>query len=280
MTETDQRPGKDAHALQCREVWGGIEATDSSVDVPGLDTSIVCRPWRGDAGGGDVHYVGLCGHGVISRFVVADVAGHGQDVAELAETLRELMRKHMNVVDQSELVAAINEEFGRHATDGRFATAVVLTYDSRYDNLVVVNAGHPRPLWRSYAEGRWRLLTPDAPSASTGLSDLPLGVLPETGYVQFAVHLEPGDVLAVYTDALIEATNPAGKDLGETGLLELASGLPAGSAKETAHRLLAAVDDYRGGHSARDDTTLMLLHHNAENPDHFASCPITRKEKQ
>lgn len=39
--------------------------------------------------------------------------------------------------------------------------------------------------------------------------DLPLGVVPATEYRQFAVCLEDGDVVMLYTDALIEAEDDA-----------------------------------------------------------------------
>ena len=50
---------------------------------------------------------------LLSRIVLADVAGHGQAVSATAATLRNLLRKHMNTLDQSVLLQEMNEAFCR-----------------------------------------------------------------------------------------------------------------------------------------------------------------------
>ena len=78
----------DPQNLHCMEIWGGIEPVESAVKTPGLDLWVYSRPFEGDEQGGDVHFVTLCGGGVITRIVVADVSGHGSTVAEFSSTLR------------------------------------------------------------------------------------------------------------------------------------------------------------------------------------------------
>jgi len=113
MSSNKTQSGLPMHRLQCQEIWGGFTAVDTGVSVPGIDAWVLSRPVDEQAGGGDVHYVGLCGHGVLSRFVIADVAGRGRVVSDPAAELRKLMRVHMNTPDQSQLVAGMNEEFRR-----------------------------------------------------------------------------------------------------------------------------------------------------------------------
>jgi hypothetical protein len=86
MTPHAEAP--DRHAMQCMEIWGGSHAAESAVTTPGLDTWVYSRPHQGAAEGGDVRYVSLCGGGVITRLVVADISGHGAGVAEFAGMLR------------------------------------------------------------------------------------------------------------------------------------------------------------------------------------------------
>src|SRR2546430_2102568 len=89
-------PVSEHHTLQCMEIWGGIEPVQRSVATPGLDAWVFCQPYQGDEQGGDVYYVTLCGGGVITRIVVADVSGHGAAVAEFSSSLRALLRKTIN----------------------------------------------------------------------------------------------------------------------------------------------------------------------------------------
>lgn len=262
------RNGQDgeAHTLSCREIWGGVSAVDQAVAVPGIDARIISRPYGEARSGGDIHYVGLCGHGVLSRFVVADVSGHGGAVAEMAGMLRSLMARHMDTPDQSEMVRAMNAEFHEQEEAGNFATAVVMSYLAPDDHLVVVNAGHPRPLWRRRSENRWRLLTGELSESVAELTDLPLGVVARTGYRQFAVHLDPGDLVVVYTDPLIEAESPAGEVMGERGLLRLATELDAGSPETVGPDLIEAAEHFQGGAPLDDDVTVLVLHHNGDDP--------------
>jgi hypothetical protein len=53
--------------------------------------------------GGDVYYLTVSFPRLLSRIVLADVAGHGQAIGATAATLRNLLRKHMNTLDQSVL---------------------------------------------------------------------------------------------------------------------------------------------------------------------------------
>ena len=72
---------------------GAAAPRPSEVSTPGLDLWVWSRPYQQAAGGGDVHYVSLCGGGLITRLILADVSGHGDSVAELATSLRDLMRR-------------------------------------------------------------------------------------------------------------------------------------------------------------------------------------------
>ncbi|MBI4579150.1 MAG: hypothetical protein HY718_05565, partial [Planctomycetes bacterium] len=95
--------------LHCMEIWGGNGAQDSAISVPGLDAFVCSQPQPGHRTGGDIHYVSMCGSGRISRFVVADVSGHGEQVDDLATTLRTLIRRHINTLNQARYARTLNE---------------------------------------------------------------------------------------------------------------------------------------------------------------------------
>src|SRR4026207_2540255 len=94
--------------MQCMEVWGGHQASDNGVIMPGLDAWVVSRPYEGDDAGGDIHYVSSCNTGRITRVLIADVSGPGQHVAKVASALRLLMRRYVNYIDQTRLVRGLN----------------------------------------------------------------------------------------------------------------------------------------------------------------------------
>ena len=249
-------------SMKCMEIRGGSRAVEEAFNTPGLDAWLHSRPFEGAERGGDLHYVSVCGGGVITRVIVADVSGHGARVAEFSEALRALMRKNINTKSQTLLVEALNSQFGETAQSLRFATAVIATYLANRGTLTICNAGHPRPLWYRAEMGRWLVL--DANSSERG--NLPLGIDDEAAYSQFTETLGRGDLVCFYTDALTEAADPAGRMLGEEGLLEIARGLDVSEPDRIVPALLAAVDRHRGGRPADDDVTLLTLFHNAGGP--------------
>ena len=257
----------EAHAMRCMEIWGGNQAIDNAVSVPGIDAWVYSRPYAGDTSGGDIHYVSLCGGGKIARFAVADVSGHGASVGEVAVKLRSLMRRHINTVNQTRFIRALNQEFTSLESGGRFATALLSTYYAPNDHLVVCNAGHPAPLWYRAANATWRPLVHQMAERVKSLANLPLGIIEPTQYHQFAVRLEPGDLVLLFTDSLIEAVGPDGAQLGPEGLLEIVRRLDPMRPERICAELLKTVAAYRGGAPEGDDVTVLLLRHNARNPD-------------
>ncbi len=253
------------HRLHCREIWGGYTAADASLAVPGMEGYVLARPHDQAATGGDIHYVGLCGHGMLSRYVVADVSGHGAAVAHLAAELRALLSRHLDTPDQSDLMRALNDEFAALSETGVYATAIVMSYLHPADHLLTVNAGHPRPLWYSVSDGQWRMLTHELPQAAGDLLNLPLGAVPGTDYRQFALPLEEGDLVVVYTDSLTEARSPEGDVLGEQGLFRIARDLGPLGPDALAHALHHAARTFAGG-TLSDDVTILALRHTREAP--------------
>jgi phosphoserine phosphatase RsbU/P len=78
-------------------------------------------------GGGDLHFMSVCSHDLISRIALADVSGHGREVDAAAMTLHELMRKNIHVWDQSDFMRGLNDTFNQNGA-GQCATAIVLSF--------------------------------------------------------------------------------------------------------------------------------------------------------
>ncbi len=252
--------------LSCMEIWGGNTAIDDAIAVAGMDAWVYSEPYEGEKAGGDIHYVSTCGHGHIARFTVVDVSGHGADAEPLAVRLRSLMRSHINKLDQTRFVRALNEAFSGMAESGRFATALLTSFYAPTGHLILCNAGHPPPMWYRAKTRKWQPLTDDTPDKVDALFNLPLGIIDPTEYKQFAVKLDTDDLVVVYTDWLIEAVNADGKQLGEEGLLAMLDAIDADTPQDVSMRLRRAVDAYRVQAPPDDDQTLIVLHRNDAPP--------------
>jgi serine phosphatase RsbU (regulator of sigma subunit) len=249
------------HLMQCMEVWGGNRAVNNGVVMPGIDAWVYSQPFEGHEAGGDVHYVSSCATGRITRVLVADVAGHGELVAETADRLRHLMRKYINYLDQTRFVSRMNTAFQDAGMDGRFATAVVATYWAPASLLTVSNAGHPRPMIFTARNRAWSFIGPKT-NEQKGPINLPLGVERPTTYDEVSVPLRCGDLVLFYSDSLTEARFRAGRVLGEDGLLEALNAIDASQPQSLVRALLAELRRRGIGESLDDDVTTLLIRRN------------------
>ncbi len=248
--------------MQCMEIWGGNRPADSRVSTPGLEARVISVPL--DGAGGDVHYVSVCGGGIVTRIVLADIAGHGTPVAGIALELRQLIRRYINTKTHIRLIYRLNEQMQSWVNNGLFATSIVASYHSKKRRLTLCNAGHPRPLLYRARTGIWSLLNTEHGTGEE-IRDLPLGILGGIKYSQMAVALEPNDMVLLYTDLLIETHDSQGTPLGEEGVLSIAQRLGS-DGNFIAARLLAEIRAHAGPHSPSDDVTVMELRHTGEGP--------------
>jgi sigma-B regulation protein RsbU (phosphoserine phosphatase) len=132
--------------------------------------------------------------------------------------------------------------------------------------LTLCNAGHPRPLWYRAATRQWSILAGPDGDGGDALANLPLGIDDAMSFAQVQIVLGRGDLILFYTDALTEAMDGDGQQLGETGLLALVRSLDVTDPAKVASVLVQCLNEYRGGKPPDDDLTLLLLHHNAGSP--------------
>ena len=221
--------------------------------------TVSSTPFEESTQGGDIYYLSACDQGLISRVALADMSGHGCDVASVADELLQLIRRHISTWDQSEVMRGLDRALGAGTRDSQYATAVVLGYFREVSQLVFTLAGHPRPLWLHARENRWEFLEHDTARPTPPLAELPLGLISGTPYQQTVVDLAPGDLVILYTDAVFESKDRDGEELGLERLLELAQALPITSPTVAGRALLAAVKRFRHGRPP-DDETLIVLH--------------------
>ncbi|SHL59234.1 SpoIIE family protein phosphatase [Actinacidiphila paucisporea] len=250
-----RKPGVSGMAVAARYVptGGGLQVGGDwydVIDLPSGRTAIVI----GDVQGHDIRAAGLMGQlRVALRAYAAE--GHGPD-AVLSRTSR--------------FLAGLGDE--HHApSDVRFATCLYVEIDPLTGTLDMVRAGHPEPAIR-LGDG-----TTIVRRTAVGL---PLGIEPDTDYPTTKMVLEPGEVLLMCTDGLIET---GGHDL-ETGWRRLSQALAAGPANDLevlADSLVGAVHGPASHHAPgpltdrrEDDIALVLLRRNADGPS--CAVPVRR----
>lgn len=251
--------------MQCMEVWGGNDLVNANVSISGLDLWVYSKPYEQADAGGDVYYLSSCATGRITRLLLADVSGHGTAVRSTAITLRDLMRRNVNRLDQTQFVRSLNREFAELSRVSTFATAVVMTFFGPTNYLTLCNAGHPAPLLFHAAEGRWTLIDTESRDARRNpehVVNIPLGIDGVVDYEQFGMELFPNDLVLCYSDSLIESHGADGEMLGEAGLLRIVESIDPSDPAKFIPALLDALTKVKPDNLVADDVTALLFRAN------------------
>lgn len=180
---------------------------------------------------------------------IADVSGKGVPASLLMASLRSALRVYAYFTyDVDEIMAGLNRHMCRDTTVGEFVTAFygVITPDGR--RLTYCNAGHDPPML--LRNGRISRL-------ETGGTIL--GVECTARFDRGLIDLQPGDVLLLYTDGVVEAMNFADEAFGRKRLKESFRK----HADQPAERIVKNINwdlrRFRGLADRTDDVTLVAI---------------------
>lgn len=246
--------------MQCMEIIGGNRAIDKSFAAAGLDIYVHSQPFQDSQTGGDIYFLTSCASGRISRFLLADVSGHGDAASEVATSLRDMMRDNVNRISQTRFVECMNHEFARQSNNSFFATAVVATFFEPSKSLTISTAGHPHPLYYQSRYQKWVSL--DSVRTEAEFQNMPWGVVNETAYTQRKIETRHDDMFLLYTDAFIESLtdNQGSRLLGMKGVIELLNEESSLSPGEVVPYLRDRVGALAIGNLSNDDASLLLGH--------------------
>jgi serine phosphatase RsbU (regulator of sigma subunit)/tetratricopeptide (TPR) repeat protein len=196
--------------------------------------------------GGDFYDVFKLPDGRVGLFI-GDVAGKGVPAALLMASLLSGFRAVApSEPDPAEVLARLNDLLiAQRASSGVFASALYAVYDPRSRLLVWSCAGHTPPLVHS---------------ADLVCEGPVLGLIPGMTFNTESRKLDPGAVLAFYTDGLEDAKGPADAVAARSDLEDRFARLVPGSAEDIANALFAIVETVAGENVARyDDVTILVL---------------------
>ena len=239
--------------VHCAEIWGGINVTSEDVCTSGI-TATIHSSASGATRGGDIYYFSVCSYDILTRVVLADMRGHGEEAAELSDWLYQLLLDYMNSLDGSAILRSLNEkivERGFHA----LTTAVVLSFNRLDGTLFYANAGHPPPLAWSPKDGWKNLQMID----SLGPANLPLGIKSNTHYDQAFQILAPGDRLFIYSDGITECPNPNGEFFDEDRLLRILNANRNEDLHTIKQSLKHCLEVFSNGPLVHDDCTFLCF---------------------
>jgi len=227
------REHREAAALQRSLLPGGVP------DVDGFEIAARYLPARSEIGG-DWYDVVELPEGRIG-VAIGDVAGHGVAAAALMGQLRIGLRAYALSAEEPAETLPRLDRLLRSLGDG-MATALYAVLDPRTGVAEVASAGHLPPV--VVRDGGARLMEiAVAP---------PLGTFACSRYAQSSTTLEPGAMLVLYTDGLIERRREA----LDVGFERLRATVRSEPAEEACARIIETLVPPLG---AGDDVAVVVL---------------------
>ncbi len=140
-------------------------------------------------------------------------------------------------------------------------SAAVVAYYSNEREARVSYAGHPPVLYKRTTDKAWLFATPpDRKIKSDGPPvDLPLAVVSDTLYGQFAIPMALGDRLFVYTDGVTEAPSPEDVLFGNERLKDVLDANIKTPLSELKSAVLKALHQHTKKELTHDDVTFIVL---------------------
>ncbi|PYQ02669.1 MAG: hypothetical protein DMF82_15405 [Acidobacteria bacterium] len=211
-----------------------------------LDYAGACLPAQ--AVGGDYYDFLSLGPDRLG-LVIGDVMGKGMAAALLMANLQANLRSQVAfaIDEPGRLLKSVNHLFCENAPEGAFASLFFADYHDLTGGLRYVNCGHLSAL----------LLRRDGTVDRLAPTSTVLGLFPQWECSVGESHLEPDDLLALYTDGVTEAFDDAGQEFGEERLVDA---LRRHRDRPPESLLASLVDEVRSfsPHEQNDDLTLIV----------------------
>jgi sigma-B regulation protein RsbU (phosphoserine phosphatase) len=131
----------------------------------------------------------------------------------------------------------------------QYLTGVFLDYDESIRRLKYTNAGHFEPLLVRN-RGTFRDLPGGGP---------PIGMFKQSAYPTFESEVEPGDLLVLFTDGLVDLRDNKDEFFGQERIRQAVTALRARPLTDIASYLLSQGMAFSAAPHPEDDLTLFLV---------------------
>jgi sigma-B regulation protein RsbU (phosphoserine phosphatase) len=194
---------------------------------------------------------------------IGDVAGKGISAALLMATLQSTMRTQLRAgqaqaagvgngafassLSPADLVSRLNQQLFAFTPPEKFATFFFALYDDATGLMTYTNAGHLPPI-----------LVRRGAATRLEVTGTVVGAFPFSEYTESTIQLEPGDLLACFTDGVTEPENEFVEMFGEDRLTDVILKHATCESDEILAAVMSSVRDWTGSPELQDDMTLLL----------------------
>ncbi len=185
--------------------------------------------------------------------LVADVAGKGIPAALFTGTVRNIIKFGIqNDPTPAKLLHGSNLFIVDESEYGMFVTVFYTLIDTASKTITYSSAGHNEQVLVKRSSGEIKLLN---------VSGKPLGIVKNAAFTETSVNYEPGDLLLLFTDGLVESLGDDGEDLdlGYEKISDILKNNINQPAEIILNILRNAIRDNSPGNELMDDLTVIAV---------------------
>ena len=217
-------------------------------EVPGLEIADRSNPAT-EVGGDYFDYLHLPSGNL--GVVFGDVAGHGMTAGLIMAMAKSAVHTQVRADGRpGQLLPRLGEVLLEMSAPNQYMTMVFAEFDLNHGSLAYLNAGHHFPLHYQAASGAVEFLESTGP---------PLGLLPTPPGEAQTRELGLGDVLAFYSDGLVEAFNENDQDFGIQRLGDIVAARSEQPAATIVEDIFSSVRRFTGDRPWHDDATIVIV---------------------
>jgi len=183
---------------------------------------------------------------------IGDVFGHGVSSGLLAAAVQGCLRNQVSINPSAGKVLAAVDRIVRSSGE-QLMTLCYAIFEPQNGLVTIASAGHWTPYHYVAQTGAVEEVYP-----STAIAPA-LGTFPTDVYPDYQVSLERSDILAFYSDGILEAANPNKKMYGEERFHDALCRHAGGAAQQIRDAIMDEVNRFRGEAPQEDDIALVIV---------------------
>jgi serine phosphatase RsbU (regulator of sigma subunit) len=212
--------------------------------LPGYETAGACIPSKA-VGGDFFDWYGIDGG---LGFTLGDVMGKGAGAGMIAATTRAVIRSARNSEDPATALSLTSDCLTTELSEAAsFATVFHARLRAEDGRILFSDAGH----------GLTLLIRADKTWERLASRELPVGLLSDTIWHSFEIHLNPGDMIVSFSDGVLDLYDGTLTAIDEIALLAAAA--------TSAADIVDAVQNLAAETSNPDDVTILAVRRTARS---------------
>ncbi len=248
------------HDLEIARDIQRILLPEKSPNIPGFEIAGLNIPAR-QVSGDYFDYIRVDEHRL--GLAIADVSGKGVPASLIMAICRSVLRSQApQNPSPAEVLKAVNRQLYPDIKEDMFISMAYLVVDHAIGSVMLARAGHDAPLLYRRAQQTVELIKP--PGMVVGIDS---GSVFDRITNDFAIPLDQGDCLVLYTDGVTEALDAEGFEFGIDRMIQSARASAAHGASAIITRLIDDLRNFVGAQPQNDDITLITIRkHEKDQP--------------